>query len=260
MTNRDKELVPILIHYFLLILLLLKPNIGFSLPRLERTLSQEERTNLYTQIHSQVAVISRLPTYPSNIHPIGERSMIGRGLWLSHEFILTAEAWLEKAPQEESVTFKLSSINTQNDLSSSSDAYTLIPLYRSPQTGLALLYRSTSSSHPSPAHRLELLRKALNHLRKKSDLLPKVLEAPRTLWALTEGSAQVIPVMLTGRGLGTDAYYWKLSAPMRWGDPLFDAQGSWLGIACAFYRFLPTIAVRDFIKELSHRAIQSPLE
>jgi len=208
--------------------------------RVERALSQQERAELLSTLRPRVATISRIPSFPRGVHPVGEQRSIGHGLWLSPHLILTAEAWLERAPLESGVTFVL------DDHLKGDPARPLRVLYRSPHTGLAILQSSAEGARP-PHNPLQVARV---ELAKLTATLPKALSAPRTLWALTDQGASVSPVMLIGRGLGAEAYYWKLSAPMRWGDPLFNADGAWIGTSCASGRLLPPDALRDLIKEL----------
>ena len=208
--------------------------------RVERALSQQERAELLSTVRPLVATITRTPSFPTGVHPVGEQSSIGHGLWLSHNLILTAEAWLERAPLEVGVTFTLS------DHRKGDPTRPLKILYRSAHTGLAIIQSSAEGARP-PSNPLRVAR---IELAKLTATLPNALSAPRTLWALTDERTSINPIMLTGRGSGAEAYYWKLSAPMRWGDPLFNADGAWIGTSCASGRLLPLEAVRDLIKEL----------
>lgn len=216
--------------------------------QLERALGQAEREALYTRISPQVAEVHRAPIYPQGVHPVGARDSLGRGLWLTEGLLLTAEAWLARSPAERAVSLSVTKGHTR----SPHDATTRLSdplelLYHSPKTGLALLFSPAALSQLPPSERLRLARRLLSQRIEDS---PAQLSAPRTLWALTDDSHKATPVMLVGRGAGAEAYYWTLSAPMRWGDPLFDAEGRWVSVACAHGRLLPPEALRDFVKEL----------
>jgi len=213
----------------------------------QRALQASERRALLAEIKPRVVTLSREAELKSGLRALVPQRQLGRGLWLSPELILSAEGWLEPSPIE--AELKVSARQPEGR------ALRLQPLHRSPQTGLAILipqHIKLNASGERP--RRELLRAALSKLEALAhqSARPRQLSAPLTLWALSEGASgrAVVPVMITGRGLSYEAYYWKLSAPMLWGDPLFDEQGRWLSLSCAQGRLLPLNALSELIAEL----------
>jgi len=213
----------------------------------QRALQASERRALLAQIKPRVVQLTREAELKSGLRALVPQRQLGRGLWLSPELILSAEGWLEPSPIE--AELKVSARQSEGC------ALHLQLLHRSPQTGLALLI-----PHHVPLNlrgerlRLKHIRAALTQLEAlaQQPARPRQLNAPLTLWALSEGAHEeaAVPVMVTGRGLSYEAYYWKLSAPMLWGDPLFDEQGRWLSLSCAQGRLLPLNALSELIAEL----------
>jgi hypothetical protein len=118
-----------------------------------------------------------------------------------------------------------------------------------PQEGLALL--SSTSPH-TPQARQELLKEALGALEAWLRRWPQraTLNAPRGLWAVESSAREPHRVMVTGRAQGPDAFFWRLSAPLTWGEPLFDAQGAWVSLSMGRGLLLPLSAVRALVDHI----------
>lgn len=230
---------------------------GLARAQVERLLSYQERLALGERLSPQVAHLIRRAQPKPHVHLLGgelrevRALQLGEGLWLS------ASANLSLAPLEEQVALLLSSAPSQGALTTQRSrsqgrlgerqrqlqrraeaATPLTPLLTLPREGLTLLTRPPLSAQA----RARLTHEALKHLqtyeltRAEGTLRPML-----RLWALgLEGGASEVRV--SARGEGAEAFFWRASAPLSPGEPLFDEEGRWVSLSVGGGLLLPLSA------------------